>query len=350
MATGAIRLLATEHGEENTTLVLKSEIAGLARREFPRARIVSLPWRRRSKGRNTTFVNIRNCFPAWRVLRRTKADQTVCLRSQRNYLQTLFFASPKVSGRFAPENTLLLSGKCRRIFAERLLRAFKKPILVPYPDPCAQRPAEVEAHRRVLSAALDREVHIDEVTPRLRSASWRGGGPWLFCPFSSRRRKDYDAKHWAEALRACALPSLIRLAAGPDQAARLEEFAAALRSEDVACPIEIVPPRPLETFPDLVAECGLVLTVDTSAAHFACALGAPAVIVHCGLHEGVYGPYSPNGCQIWLMGDYGRLGSKRWRESVKPSMVADAIKRASAARTGFDDLRKATRVETRATD
>jgi ADP-heptose:LPS heptosyltransferase len=331
MACSAIRRLAAKHGEENTTLIVKSELAGLARREFPHSPVIALPWRRRQKGKNQAAANIRSCFPAWRILRRTKADQMVCLRSQRNYLQTLFFASPNVTGRFAPENTLLLSGKWRRILAERLLRIFKTPVLVPYPEPCAQRPSEVEAHRLVLSAALDREVQLEEVMPRLRSASWRGGGSWLVCPFSSRGSKDYDAKRWAEALRACVRPPLIRLAGGQDQAARLEEFATALRSEGVACPVEIVPPRPLETFPDLVAESGLVLTVDTSAAHFACALGAPAVIVHCGLHGGVYGPYSPNGRQVWLMGDYGRLGSKRWRESVTPTMVADAIGRALAA-------------------
>lgn len=331
MACSAIRCLAANHGEENTTLIVKSELAGLAGREFPHSRVIPLPWQRRQRGKNQAASNIRRCFPVWRILRRTRADQMVCLRSQRNYLQTLFFASPRVAGRFAPENTLLLNGKWRRIWAERLLRFFKKPVLVPYPEPHEQRPSEVEAHRLVLSAALGREVQSEEVIPRLRSAEWKGGDAWLLCPFSSRVSKDYHAKAWAEALRMCALPSLVRLAGGPDQVARLEEFAAALRSEAVPCSIEIVPPRPLETFPDLVAGAGLVLTVDTAAAHFACALGAPAVIVHCGLHGGVYGPYSPNGRQVWLMGDYGRLGSKRWRESVMPSMVAEATKRALAA-------------------
>lgn len=329
MATGAIRVLAREHGEENTTLIVKSELADFARREFPAAPVVSLPWQRRRKGRNQAWANIRSCFPAWRILCRMTADQVICLRSQRNYLQTIFFATPRVDERLAPENTLLLNRKWRRICFERLLRFVTKPVLVPYPQASRTNPSEIEAHRLVLSAALNRNVGLSEVMPSLRSTTWKGGSGWLLCPFSSRRSKDYHPEDWAAALRpvVSAFPrTVIRLAGGADQAGRLREFAAILRSEGVHCPIEVVPPAPLENFPDLVSVSDLILTVDTSAAHFACALGAPAVILHNGLHEGVYGPYSPNGRQIWLVGDYAALGSSRWRESVTPAAVAEAIR------------------------
>lgn len=331
IASGAIRLIAGHHGEENTTLVVKSTIAPLARREFPRAAVVELPWQPRRKGRNRTLANIRNCYPAWRRLRGMRADVAVSLRSARNFIGTFLFLAPRVDRRIAPENVLLRNGSVRRKLLEHAAATIWRTRLLPYPLLPGESTLELTSHRLVAEASLGRAVASEEIAPRLASASPKPSGYWLLCPFSSRAGKDYDVKHWAETLSISRLPSLVRLAGGPDQVVRLEEFAAALRSAGVACPVEVIAPQPLETFPDLIAGADLVLTVDTAAAHFACALGAPAVVVHCGLHNGVYGPYSPNGRQVWLMGDYGRLGSKGWRESVTPPMVADAIGQALAA-------------------
>lgn len=331
ISSGAIRLIARHHGEENTTLVVKSAVAPLARREFPRAAVVELPWQPRRKGRNRSAANMRSCYPAWRRLLGLRADVAVCLRSARNFLSTFLFLAPRVGRRIAPENVLLRNGNLRRTLLERVVASVWRTELLPYPLSPGESTLELVSHRLVAEASLGREVSPVEIAPHLASASSKPDGSWLLCPFSSRAAKDYDVERWAETLRACPLPPRLRLAGGPDQAARLGEFASALRSAGVACFIEVLAPQPLENFPDLVARAALVLTVDTAAAHFACALGAPAVVVHCGLHNGVYGPYSPNGRQVWLMGDYGRLGSKRWRESVTPTTVADAIRRVLTA-------------------
>ncbi|MFM8655725.1 MAG: hypothetical protein ACKOD5_01120, partial [Chthoniobacterales bacterium] len=40
MAIGAIRLLAEHYGEQDTTLVVKSEVAPLAQREFSKAGVI----------------------------------------------------------------------------------------------------------------------------------------------------------------------------------------------------------------------------------------------------------------------------------------------------------------------
>ena len=331
IATGAIRLLAHQHGEEETTLVVKSEIAPLARREFPRSTIVELPWQERRKGHNQTAANIRHCFPAWRRLLSLRVDQSICLRSQRNYLQTLFFAAPGARQRFAPENVLLLNGRWRRRAAEKLLLAFARPHILSYPEPLGGLTSELVSHCAVVSAALGREVKADEIMPSLQSVAWRGGGGWLLCPFSSRAAKDYSAANWVSALREAVRvhsPRVIRVAGGPDQSARLEEFVALLLAEGIGCPVEVELPAPLENFPDKVAAADLVLTVDTAAAHFACACRAPAVIVACGLHHGTYGPYSPDGRQLWLAGDWAARGRDGWQETVPPAEVAAAISRA----------------------
>jgi len=330
IATGAIRLLVDRHGEDETTLVVKSEIAPLARREFPRATIVELPWQERRKGHNQTAANIRHCFPAWQRLRSLRVDQSICLRSQRNYLQTLLFAAPSARQRFAAENVLLRNGRWRRHAVEKLLLIFARPHILPYPELRGDPTSELASHRAVASAALGREVEVDEIMPSLRSVACRGGGGWLICPFSSRLAKDFSAVNWASALRAAVpahSPRLIRVAGSPSQSARLEQFAASLLAEGIGCPVQVDPPSPLENFADKVAAADLVLTVDTAAAHFACACRAPAVIVASGLHEGVYGPYSPDGRQKWLFGDWETRGRDGWQETVPPDAVAAAISR-----------------------
>lgn len=334
MSTGAIRLLAREHGEENTTLVVKDEIASLARREFPGANIVGLPWQPKRKGHSRTIANMRHCLPAWRHLRRLRVEDSVSLRARRNYVQTALFAAPRAQRRFAAENPLVRKGKPRRQIVEALLVHLAHPRLLPYPPPTAESgvPSELVSFRAIVAEMLGREVAPDEIMPRLSSVQWQGGGGWLLCPFSSNPVKDYSAGRWADSLREAlktAAPGVIQLAGGPAQWEALREFAASLRAGGVTCAVEVLPPGPLEKFPDLVAKADLVLTVDTAAAHFACASGAPAVIVACGLNSGIYGPYSPNGRQIWLVGDYARLRAKGWQESVPPDAVAAAIGRAS---------------------
>ena len=334
LASGCIRLLAREHGEENLILVVKSEIAPLARREYPRARVVALPLKERVRGVNKDAVNIYRCFPAWLRLCVTRVDAAICLRSTRDYVQTGIFLSPRARRRVACENLLARTGKAKRIAFEKWTKRIFRPAILAYPGPRPGVPSELEANRLVAAELLGRDVSDAEIMPRLESAAWRGGDFWLLCPFSSSWTKDYDAANWAAALRGVAdiVPrGGIRLAGAPDQTARLEEFAGALRAAGVACPVAVETPGPLADFPGVVGGAGMVLTVDTAAAHVACSLGAPAVVVACGMHAGAYGPYSPNGRQSWIVGDWAALGHRRWQESVRAETVGEAIRRAARA-------------------
>jgi ADP-heptose:LPS heptosyltransferase len=145
--------------------------------------------------------------------------------------------------------------------------------------------------------------------------------------------KDYSVQNWSAALRevsALAPVGGVRLAGGPSQRQRLEDFASALRTSIPALPVAVNEPEALPAFPDTVAGADLVLTVDTATAHLACALRSPAVVVACGVSPGIYGPYSPDGRQHWLVGDWERVGLRRWQETVTPPDVAAAIRRAVA--------------------
>jgi ADP-heptose:LPS heptosyltransferase len=117
------------------------------------------------------------------------------------------------------------------------------------------------------------------------------------------------------------------LSGAPDQAERLAVFADELRAAGLSMPVRVAPAVALEEFPAAVAGAGLVLTVDTAAAHLACAVGAPAVIVASRKNEGIYAPYSPDGRQVWVMTGEGRS----WREALKPEDMARAVRRALGA-------------------
>jgi ADP-heptose:LPS heptosyltransferase len=331
ISMGSIRVLARKYGEENVTLAVKSEIAPLAQREFPAAKVIGIPWQSKRKGHNQAIANIRHCFPTWCQLRGLRVDDAVCLRSCRNYVQTLLFAAPSARRSIAPENMLLRSGAVRRQLAERTLLRFARTEIVPYPLQRDVLPTEISSHRAVVARALGHQADLEEIMPSFRSTEWRGGKGWLLCPFSSRLSKDYDAARWASALievtRSVVPPSIL-LAGSPDQAERLRMFAEDLRRAGFGHPVAVMPASPLRDFPDVVSDADLVLTVDTAAAHFACALGAPAVIVDSGKNPGTYGPYSINGKQLWLVADRARLGRSRWQESIPPEMVAAAIRRA----------------------
>jgi ADP-heptose:LPS heptosyltransferase len=329
LAAGAIRLLAEAAGEDQLVLAVKSDVAPLACREFPRSRVIRLPIRARRKGTNTTAVNLAACLPALARLARTRADAVVCLRDKRTFLHTLLFLAPRAPRRVACENSLPRSRQSRWGWWERAVRKVFRPSLQTYPAPAPGLPSDLGAHRAVVSALLGREVTAAEIMPRLRLAWQPGGDHWLLCPFSSKESKNYDAAKWGAALRevADAVPSGgIRLAGAPDQAARLREWASALRGTGLRCAVNVDAPVPLPAFAEVVAAAGLVLTVDTAAAHLACATGTPAVMVTNGNNEGVYGPYSPNGRQVWLRADVPKERRREWRDMIGAADVAGAIR------------------------
>jgi len=333
LSLGALHLLATHFGPDDVALAVKAPTAALARREFPQAEVFPLTLERRMVGEATGFRNFANAWPWLRRWLGEKTEVATCWRARRTFLHSLLFVAPRARRRAAVTNPS--DPKIGRFITEWLLRWIFRTDLAPYPEVQAGRPTELEAHRRLASVLLGREVAWEEILPRFRDLAWRGGGGfWMLCPLSSRTQKDYPAKRWAAALREVA-PQVpaggVQLAGGPDQRELLEDFAAALREGGCGCPVSVREAVGLENFAGEMASADLVLTVDTSAAHFSTALRAPAVVVSSGLHAGVYGPYTTDGRQHWLVGDWAGRGAKGWADSVAPSAIAEAIRRLAAA-------------------
>jgi ADP-heptose:LPS heptosyltransferase len=327
LASGCIRLIAREAGEQNLVLAVRSDVAPLAHSQFPKALVLPLTLREKRRILNVTTVNILHSLPFWLRMLGLRVDAALCLRSMRAYLHTICFYTPRAKRRIACENLLLARPRVRRPAVEKFVARVFKPTLLPYPAP-GKLPTDIEANRAVAKEFLGREILDTEILPSLTLPEpVPRSDRWLLCPFSSSLSKDYPPEKWAAALQILAPDrgdSPLHLAAGPNQQEQLATFARILRNAGI--PNFLVdPPRPLPGFLKSLAGARLVLTVDTAAAHMACALGSPAVIASAGHHPGVYAPYSPNGLQYWIMPP-SNLRKDEWREILTPEKLADAIR------------------------
>jgi ADP-heptose:LPS heptosyltransferase len=323
LASGCIHTIAREAGEENLILAVRTDVAPLARHQFPKARILPLTLREKRRILNVTTVNILHSLPSWFRMLGLRVDASICLRSMRAYLHTICFHTPRATRRIACENLLLASPRVRRPAVEKFAARVFKPTLLPYPAP-GKLPTDIEANRLVASELLGREISNAEILPRLvLPHPVERAGHWMLCPFSSTPAKDYPAAQWAEVLKL--VPEIpLHLAAGPSQSDGLQNFAAELRAAGIPN-LHIDPPLPLGEFLEKVAAARLLLTVDTAAAHMACALGSPAVIASAGHHPGVYAPYSPNGLQTWILPPP-NLRKGEWKKSITSSEIAAAVR------------------------
>jgi len=319
--------MARELSEKNLVIAVRADVAPLAKAQFPDAEVIPLPLREKRRLVNLATLNVINCLPAWLRLLFLKVDTAVCLRSMRAYLHTITFYLPRAKRHIACENLLLTTPRMRRPTVENFVRSAFKPTLIPYPA-AGRLPTDVEANRLVAEEVLQRKVSDEEILPALtppREVSAKNH--WLLSPFSSTKSKDYPAQAWAEALKLLEherAEAPLHLAAGPGQSDRLQDFARTLQSAGITN-IHLAPPVPLPDFLQSIADARLVLTVDTAAAHMACALDTPAVIVSAGQHPGVYAPYSKNGRQEWLLPP-SDLPKGEWRRHFTSEYIADSVR------------------------
>lgn len=324
--------MARELGEKNLIICVRADVAPLAKDQFPAAEVIPLRLREKRRILNLATVNVLNCLPVWLRLLAMRPNAAVCLRSMRAYLHTITFYLPRAQRRIACENLLLANPRMRRPAVEKFVRSAFKPNLIPYPS-AGKLPTDVEANRLVAEEVLQRKVSDEEILPTLTPpCGVSGKDNWLLCPFSSTKSKDYPAEAWARVLTLLdqeRAEAPLHLAAGPSQADQLQNFAQTLKSAGVTN-IHIAPPVPLPNFLQSIAEARLVLTVDTAAAHMACALGSPAVILSAGQHPGVYAPYSKNGLQKWLLPP-ANIQKGEWRKNLDSEKIADSVRQVLAA-------------------
>jgi ADP-heptose:LPS heptosyltransferase len=328
LATGGLRLLAAEFGEQNLLICVQSILVPFARSQFPQATVIELPTAAERKIVNLFARNFFYCLPLWFKLRRTPVDGAVCFRSMRNYLETFLFYSARTKRFFACENILLRPEKKVRSVVEAGTRRLFRPELVTYPGKVDELPLEIDAHRRLVARILDRPVEASEVLPVLHSTLEKREDCWICAPITSAS-KVYPFPLWKEvfcALKPESLTKRILLVGSEDQRPRLNEMQELLQSAGLAGARALVPGDLVELL-NLIAAAELILTVDTAAAHFATALDRPCVVLFSGLHRGMFGPWRRSARQRWLLPEAPPGTAKfRWHAGISPVRVATEVR------------------------
>ena len=308
LASGVVRLLGREFGEENLILAVLPVMESVVRGQFPKASVVILPLRTKRIVLNLFAANCLRCFLPWLTLLRTKVDVSISFRNMRDYLQNVLFFSVRARERFLCMNPLLANGRPVRRWTENAFSLVFRPRVLSYPGLIQGIPTELEAHRVLVSGALGRNVLIEEIWPELKPIeNYPLEIPyWVCAPFSSGAEKDFPLDRWVslfiEVARSGRLPCLV-LTGSSDQKNRLEEFQTLLASasESLAREIKIIIPKNLQDFIDLLAGAECVLTVDTAAAHAATALDCHTLVLFSGKHQGMFAPWTRSHKQLWLL-------------------------------------------------
>lgn len=329
LATGALRALAREYGEARLVICVRSVLVPLARSQFPQATILGLPTRMKRKVLNLFLYNSLVSIPLWFRLRFTRVDTAVCLRGLRNYLETLLFYSAIARRYVAPENHLCVGPRKKvRATVEKLVQSFFRAELLPYPEEATSAPLEIEAHRRVVSKVLNRELSIQEVLPVLQT-DYAAKEPCWICAPVTEASKMYPTKLWVEVfqeLRRELGGKPLLLAGSEDQRAQLQELEKALHDTGVLSARVFIPPT-LVDFMHHIAGADLLLSVDTAAAHFSTALDQRTVVVFSGLHLGMFGPWQRSERQSWLLPDPPPAKKSHWPKGILPARIVAEVRR-----------------------
>jgi ADP-heptose:LPS heptosyltransferase len=330
LVTGALRLLASELGEENLLICVRSVIVPLAKEQFPKARVLELPTAAERKRINLFARNLFYCLPLWFKLRMTRVDAAVCFRSMRNYLETFLFYSAKTKRFFGCENILLRSQRKKvRLYVDTAVRKFFHPQLMPYPEEARHLPLEIEAHRRVVAQILERAVEPEQVVPRLRSKTESSqGGIWICAPITEAS-KVYPLPLWRDVfveLRPDLAGKNLLLVGSDDQRGALDELGSLLHRAGVEN-AKVHLPEDLVELLNLIAAAEMVMTVDTAAAHFAAGLDRSCVILFSGLHQGMFAPWQRSTRQRWLLPQQPEGKTKfKWHAGIQPARVAATVR------------------------
>jgi ADP-heptose:LPS heptosyltransferase len=318
LALGALRCLVED--EESTLMLVSPLAAPLIRQEFPQVEVLVLPafcpafW--------PDFVRFILGYAP--VLRRLQAGRVVCLRHQASdYTRAILH---------------LIETK-QRYFID-WQKAWEPQALstpdptgpgVSYPDQ-ADTCLELEAHRRMVAAAMGRAVSPGEVLPSLKSTPTRAGDGLLVCPVTGDAIRHYPPALLAAALQRfrqqCDWP--IHVCLPPD--AEAEPWKAALRQSKLEVE-QWHEPENEAALIQLIAGAGAVLAPDSAPAHLALALGKPGVFLLGGGHFSMFAPWQKLPTQRWLVHELSCFGC-RWNcvhpepyclTQIEPQRVAEAL-------------------------
>jgi len=336
LASGVVRLMAREFGEENLIIAVLPIMESVVKGQFPRSKVVSLPIRKKRVILNVFAANLLRCFFSWLSLLGKRVDVSISLRHMRDYLQSFLFCTVRSPRRILASNLLLGNGRPVRRWTESALERLFSLEITRYPKGSDGVPSELEANRLLASVALRRDVNLLEIWPELKPV---GGPPiegsYSVCaPFSSDVWKNFPEQRWCELFhelkRRGQLVHLV-LTGSSDQLPRLSDFSRLLREssgEPLSTSIEIA--SDLQGFIDLLAGANVVFTVDTAAAHAATALDCRTLVLFSGLHQGMFGPWNSSPRQQWVLPEELKKGGA-WHEAHSTGKILSIVDKIQSA-------------------
>ncbi|MCF7688395.1 MAG: hypothetical protein K9M98_09170 [Cephaloticoccus sp.] len=264
LTLSAIRLLLQNRTDAESLLVLTDAAAPLLAIEFPAIPRIVLP--------TAAPGVLRNILPLWRRARPqfgpVQAEQTICLSHNRNLYK-------EVAVSWLDSKQVLQLD--RRTYPQTFP-----------PDSCF----ELEAHRQLLAATLQRRVTPGEVLPRFDHVPTSEGMDLLVCPLASETIRCIPASlllaalgHWRRRSRAP-----ITLCGQREQSAALQNLAATITAAGQG-PARVVLPAGIPELVQLIAEAGAVLAAETGPAHIATALDKRVITVVGGGTHGLCYPW-----------------------------------------------------------
>lgn len=244
----SFRLLVREFGAGECALVVPESVVALARVELPGVELIALP--------SEAAGLLRQILPIWWRHRGKFAADRFERRVVFMHLRSLYqeIASTWIDAardfRLAPED---------------------------YPF---DTDGELEAHRRVASAALGREVARQEVLPSFTRFATRDDGRLLVYPVSQDGSRNIPVDRVVGILRLwrARCPAPIVLGGNPRDAVTLERYAAAARANSIEN-VTVEAPAGVVAFVEHLAAAGAVFSADSAAAHVSAACDKPTAIL-----------------------------------------------------------------------
>lgn len=322
LASGAVRLILEEFGEENCLLVTSPIAFDMAQSQCASVQMQAIP----PFGIRLHTQDLLTLFAHRRQLGSFSFDHVVCLRHQRLRVQNLalYWINTRTShGLTNPPGYSLGDG-----FEFRFTNEAGYPDRAPKPM-CR----EIEAHRIVVQSLLRREVAMEDVIPRLKGITRREENYLLLNPFSSDKLKDYPLDMFADAaLHAQSiLGAAIRIVCAPERMGAVGPLEKTLRNGGASVLATV--DASFSEYIESIANARGVLTVDTATAHIAAALDIPTVVLLGGGHYGQFGPWRRSSRQQWLSHREPCFGCNwvcKWPEPhcinrIPVAQVADAV-------------------------
>ena len=266
----ALRLFVHQFGADQVTLVVQPGVSSLAAIELPGVELVTLP--------SEAGSFLREIVPLWWRERRKFA--TVGFERQ----ITLSHYRPIV-------HELIASW----VDAKQDFRLV--PATYPPAGPEGQC-TELEAHRLVAAAALNRPVAWEEIIPSFVQFPAGNNDRLLVYPLSHDGSKNIPAERIISILQPWRArnPAAVVFGGSPRDAAELERYAAAARAAGLG-KVSVETPAGVPAFIAHVAAAGGMLATDSAAGHVAGAFDKPAVVLIAREWYGLSQPWRKSGQQ-----------------------------------------------------